>query len=95
LAEPTFTLPIVLQAAFPNASSARQLAMRNAQFASVQDDQTTFELWVPERLSLHDQPVALDIAMAIVLDALLNKEMFPDGFIRGDGGRYYKYRLER
>jgi hypothetical protein len=28
-----FTLPIVLQVAFPNASSARQLAMRNAQWA--------------------------------------------------------------
>ena len=66
-----------------------------SQIAGVQDDQTTFELWVPEKLSLHDQPVALDIAMAIALDALLKKEMFPDGFIQGEGGRYYKYRLER
>jgi hypothetical protein len=66
-----------------------------SQIASVQDDQTTFELWVPERLSLHDKPVASDMAMAIVLDALLKKEMFPDGFIQGDGGRYYQYRLER
>jgi hypothetical protein len=66
-----------------------------SQIASVQGDRTTCELWVSERLSLHDQPVALDIAMAIVLDALLKKEMFPDGFIQGDGGRYYKYRLER
>jgi hypothetical protein len=65
------------------------------QIGSIRDDLTTFELWVPERLSLHDQPVASDIAMAIALDALLNKEMFPDGFIQGDGGRYYKYRLER
>jgi len=35
------------------------------------------------------------MAMAVVLDALLKKEMFPDGFIQGDGGRYYKYRLGR
>ena len=35
------------------------------------------------------------MAMAIVLDALLKKDMFPDGFIQGDGGRHYKYRLER
>ena len=48
-----------------------------------------------ERLSPHDQPVASDMAMAVVLDALLKKEMFPDGFIQGDGGRYYKYRLGR
>ena len=48
-----------------------------------------------ERLSPHDQPVASDMAMAVVLAALLKKEMFPDGFIQGDGGRYYKYRLGR
>jgi hypothetical protein len=65
------------------------------QIGSIRDDHTTFDLWVPERLSLHDQPIALDIAMTIVLDALLKKEMFPDGFIQGDGGRYYKYHLER
>jgi hypothetical protein len=66
-----------------------------SQIASIRDDQTTFELWVPQSLSLHDRPIALDIAMAIMLDALLKKELFPDGFIQGDGGRYYKYRLER
>ena len=66
-----------------------------SQIASIRDDQTTFELWVPQRLSLHGQPVALNVAMAIVGNALLKKEMFPDGFIQGDGGRYYKYRLER
>jgi hypothetical protein len=65
------------------------------QIGSIRDDQTTFELWVPEGLSLNDQPVALDIAMAIVLDALLKKDMFPNGFTHGDGGRFYKYRLER
>jgi hypothetical protein len=64
------------------------------QIGGIRNDQTTFELWVPERLSLNDQPVLLDIAMAIALDALLKKDMFPNGFTRGDGGRYYKYRLE-
>jgi hypothetical protein len=66
-----------------------------SQIACIRDDQTTFELWVPQMLSLHDQPVALNVAMAIVGVALLKKEMLPDGFIQGDGGRYYKYRLER
>ena len=64
-----------------------------SQIASIRDDQTTFELWVPQRLSLHGQPVALNVAMAIVGVALLKKEMFPDGFIQSDGGRYYKYLL--
>jgi hypothetical protein len=31
--------------------------------------------------------------MAIAGVALLKKEMFPDGFIQSDGGRYYKYLL--
>jgi hypothetical protein len=47
-----------------------------------------------ERLLWHDWPVAVDVVMAILLDALLEKEMFPDGIIQGDVGRYYKYRLE-
>ena len=66
-----------------------------SQIESIRDDQTTFELWVPQRLSSHDQPIPLDVAMAIVGVALLKKEMLPDGFIHADGGRYYKYRLER
>jgi len=44
---------------------------------------------------LDGQPVALNIAMAIVGVALLKKDMVPDGFIQGDGGEYYKYRLDR
>jgi hypothetical protein len=32
-----------------------------------------------------------DIALAIVLDALLAKGFYPDGFTAGDGGRTYHY----
>ena len=66
-----------------------------SQIANIPDNQTTIDLWVPQRLSLHERPVALDIAMARALDALLEKGFFPDGFIQGEGGRHYKYRLER
>jgi len=52
---------------------------------------TRYELWVPEALTLHGQPVRLDVAMAVVVNALLAKSYFPDGFEAGDGGRLYRY----
>jgi hypothetical protein len=58
------------------------------------EDQNSFELWVSHRLSWKNQPVASDVAMAIVLDALLAKGFFPNGFEEGVGGSHYKYQLE-
>ncbi len=49
------------------------------------------ELWVPELLRLRGARVGGDIAMAIVLDALLAKGYYPDGFSEGEGGRTYRY----
>ena len=65
-----------------------------SRIAGVQGDQTTFDLWVPQNLSLNGQPVTLDVAMAMALDALLEKGFFPDGFTQDENGRHYKYRLE-
>jgi hypothetical protein len=50
-----------------------------------------WELWVPELLRLRGARVGDDIAMAIVLDALLAKGFYPDGFTEGEGGRTYRY----
>ncbi len=49
------------------------------------------ELWVPELLRLRGARVGDDIAMAVVLDALLAKGFYPDGFTEGEGGRTYRY----
>jgi hypothetical protein len=50
-----------------------------------------WELWVPELLRLRGARVGDDIAMAILLDALLAKGFYPDGFTEGEGGRTYYY----
>ncbi|HSS50689.1 MAG TPA: hypothetical protein VLX28_17255 [Thermoanaerobaculia bacterium] len=50
-----------------------------------------WELWVPELLRLRGARVGDDIAMAILLDALLVKGFYPDGFTEGEGGRTYRY----
>jgi len=50
-----------------------------------------FDLWVPDNLSLQGNPVASDIAMTVILNALLARDLFPNGFSPGVGGRMYHY----
>ncbi len=52
---------------------------------------THYELWVPDALTLRDQPAPLDLAMAILLHALLAKGYYPAGFEADTGGRVYRY----
>jgi hypothetical protein len=50
-----------------------------------------FELWVPQRLTLRGQTIPFDVALMVVLDALLEKSFVPAGFTEEDGGRLYLY----
>ena len=52
------------------------------------------ELSVPDLLTFRGERVAHDIAMAILLDALLAKGLFPAGFGSEPGGRIYRYQFE-
>lgn len=61
---------------------------------TIADAPSEYTLWVPESLTMQGNPVMMDIAMAVVLDKLLGKDFFPDGFEQGDGGRLYKYQRE-
>jgi hypothetical protein len=54
----------------------------------------THALWVPDVLTFRGKPVAHDIAMTILLDALLAKGLMPAGFAAEPGGRTYQYRFE-
>jgi hypothetical protein len=53
---------------------------------------STLELWIPDQLRLLGEPVPPDIAMVVIVDRLLAFNLVPDGFVRGDGGRTYRYR---
>jgi hypothetical protein len=53
-----------------------------------------FELWVPQRLTLRGQTIPFDVAVMVVLDALLEKSFVPAGYTEGDGGRLYLYERE-
>ena len=50
-----------------------------------------FELWVPQRLTLRGQGIPFDVALMVVLDALLEKDFVPAGYREEDGGRLYQY----
>jgi hypothetical protein len=52
---------------------------------------TGAELWIPGRLTLRGEPVPQDVAMVIVLDALLSKSLIPSGFTEAQDGRLYRY----
>jgi hypothetical protein len=62
---------------------------------AIPDAADSFTLWVPDRVSHRGEVIAQDLAMAIVVDQLLARSFFPDGFESGDKGRLYRYRRER
>jgi hypothetical protein len=52
---------------------------------------TSIELGVSDTLSFQGKPVPQDIAMAIVLDALLARGYVPNGVAEEPGGHRYRY----
>jgi hypothetical protein len=54
--------------------------------------ESAFELWVPETLTLNGHAVRKDLAMAVLLDAILAFGFMPDGPTAGVGGATYRYR---
>jgi hypothetical protein len=53
----------------------------------------SFELWVPQQLTLRGQPVRADVAGAVILDKILGMGFQPDGFSEAEGGRVYRYKV--
>ena len=53
----------------------------------------SFELWMPQHLTLNGQAARPDIAMALILDKILGMGYEPDGFSEADGGKVYRYRV--
>ena len=51
----------------------------------------SFELWVPELLTLHGRRIPQDVAVVVLLDAVLEKSFEPAGFTEEPGGRIYRY----
>jgi hypothetical protein len=52
----------------------------------------SFELWIPQHLTLRGQPARADVAGAVILDKILGLGYEPDGFTEADGGRVYRYK---
>jgi len=54
----------------------------------------SFDLWVPNDLTLRGRPACTDIAMTIVLDKVRTMGFEPDGFVQTKNGRVYKYKAK-
>ena len=66
------------------------------QVAAIQDGAAgkpvaSFELWVPELLTLQGRRIPQDVALVVLLDAALEKKFEPAGFTEEPGGRIYRY----
>ncbi|WP_395679184.1 hypothetical protein [Inquilinus sp.] len=57
-------------------------------------DTSHHDIWVPERLSFRRDDVHPTIAMSLLVDHLLAKNLYPAGFTQGIGGRMYHYRRD-
>ncbi len=63
-----------------------------ARVEAIAPDATSIDLWVPERLTLGEREIAQDVAMAMLLDKLLARNLFPQGSLVEAGGRLHRYR---
>jgi hypothetical protein len=67
-------------------------ALRETIDRSLSSEATKFDLFVPRDLTLCNQPVSADVAMAIILDKLLGHGFEPAGFSQMAQGRVYHYK---
>jgi hypothetical protein len=54
----------------------------------------SFELWVPNQLTLRGEVIANDVAMAVLLDKALERGLFPQGAVAHPTGTVYRYAVE-
>jgi hypothetical protein len=62
-----------------------QVRARAAQGAS-------FDLWVPNNLTMGGSPIPVDVGMAVIGHALLAVRLGPGDFTNGVGGRTYHFK---
>jgi hypothetical protein len=55
---------------------------------------SSFELWVPDTITVNGRMTRRDLAMASLLDGILALGFMPDGMTPGEGGATYRYRRE-
>jgi hypothetical protein len=59
---------------------------------SISKEMTKLDLFVPSDLTLCDEPVSADLAMAVILDKLLGAGFEPAGVSQATHGRLFHYR---
>lgn len=65
-----------------------------AEVEALPSGSTSLELWVPNQLTLRGEVVTKDIAMAVLLDKVLEHGLFPQGVASHPTGAVYRYAAE-
>ena len=65
-----------------------------AAIAEVSQGASQFEVWVPQDLTLGGESVPTEVAMAVLLDKVLERGFLPAGFAPEYNGRLCRYRRE-
>src|SRR5689334_7827295 len=86
------TKPAVVEKAMGPASGTLEDLF--AKVEALPDGSRAFEMYVPNSLTMKGQPIAQNLAMALVMDRILAKKLYPDGFEQKQDGRLYRYTSE-
>ncbi len=86
---PTYSLLHVEKGEIEAAQSNVEDLLREIE--SMPANTINYELWVANVITLKGNPIPLEIGMAIILDKMLEKEMYPGCFSETNEGRLYRY----
>jgi hypothetical protein len=74
-----------------NRSSTGTLEFLLAEVEALPTNAAATEIWIPEHLTFQGQAISHDLAMAILTDKLLSRELFPQDVGPALGGRLHRY----
>jgi hypothetical protein len=77
----------------PKMFDTAESAVRYVKGAALSE--ATFTLAISNRLTFAGRPDTMGAGMAVVMDAILAKRFWPDGFDQKEGYRLYRYKREK
>jgi len=83
--------PVVVRDRNPGEPSDGTVEGLLADIDALPEGVTAYELFVPRSLTYHGRPIPREAALAVVLDRLIPKNLYPDGFEDRPTGRRYRY----
>jgi hypothetical protein len=90
-----FWCRIILQKEYPQYTPAPPLEDLIAFIGSITNGQTSFQIFVPDKLSQGGNPTSQDVALAEIVGKVREQGLLPAGFQQQIEGRLYTFQRER